>query len=238
MTNIGVHFYYFFTELNFHYLQNMPNFFNNPWKNKNKNNNQRPPLYGNAYESSFNISLDSYNSDSLIYGSHDQPLYSTNGYNHPSYYQQFYYFPPSYSNENAWESDKHEYSHFENEQKKSNGGGWFNKSKVTPQSMSSDTSPKPPKKASTHVPFLEHRQGPQDAYQFSGTAYGNPPSAPKKTTQRSSSTSSSSKWSTQGYQPPNKWRYWFRFLSLLTSIGYLRFATGASPVSWLEKVYT
>lgn len=91
---------------------------------------------------------------------------------------------------------KHEYAYFENEQKKSNSGGWFNKSKVTPQSMSSDASPKPPKKASTHLPFLEHRQGPQDAYQFSGTAYGNPPSTPKKTTQRSRSTSSSSKWST------------------------------------------
>ncbi|KAI8884388.1 hypothetical protein K501DRAFT_294102 [Backusella circina FSU 941] len=174
----------------------MPKLFNNPWKNKDKNTNQHPPpLYGNAYEADVNISLDSYNRDNDLYGSHEQPLYKTNEYNQLSYYQQSYHLPPSYSNENPWDS-------------------------VTPQNMATYPvkSPKAPKKESTHIPFLEHRQGAQDAYPFSYTAYGSPPLTPKQTTTQRTNSIASQKWSGQPYQPPNKWRY-------------LGFAAGASPYS-------
>jgi hypothetical protein len=105
-------------------------------------------------------------------------------------------------------------------------------------------------------PYLGH----QDAYQFTGTRYGNQASggvnaysaaSPQPATNDSyqlgtkntstvipdnDSTFPSQPYSNgaaEAYHTPNKWRFWFRFGILLASIGHLGFAAGARPVSLL-----
>lgn len=99
----------------------------------------------------------------------------------------------------------------------------------------------------------------QDAYQFTGTRYGNQTASGKNAysaaslqpatgadsyqlkTKNSSTVVPADHDSTYSSQPldgsenayhaPSKWRFWFRFGILLASIGHLGFAAGARPVS-------
>ncbi|CEP07816.1 hypothetical protein [Parasitella parasitica] len=85
-----------------------------------------------------------------------------------------------------------------------------------------------------------------DAYRYTGTPYGNqslhannagyPPNSPTLSNAKPSGTTASSSagpdpWNGETYHTPNKWRFWFRFVILLASIGHLGFAAGARPYS-------
>jgi hypothetical protein len=92
----------------------------------------------------------------------------------------------------------------------------------------------------------------QDAYQYTGTRYGNQayqsgaysaaPPAEQETYQQSPQPTNNSKpnnesvgpdvWNGEIYHTPNKWRFWLRFVMFLASIGHLGFAAGARPVKY------
>ncbi|KAG1458733.1 hypothetical protein G6F56_006326 [Rhizopus delemar] len=76
----------------------------------------------------------------------------------------------------------------------------------------------------------------QNAYQYSGTPYGNPPpqntgayshapvSTPQKQTNRP-------EYESTEFRAPTQWWFWLRFVTFLASIGHLGFAAGARPFS-------
>jgi hypothetical protein len=94
----------------------------------------------------------------------------------------------------------------------------------------------------------------QNAYQYSGTAYGNQPqttgsaysSAPLVVAQepaepvapmnQSIATSSAGLKASKDekYYKPTAAQFWLRFIILLASIGFLGFATGAQPVKYMK----
>ena len=83
---------------------------------------------------------------------------------------------------------------------------------------------------------------PQDAYQYTGTAYGNQsqqagsaysttPAHLHVMNKPDNESVGPDAWDGEVYHTPNKWRFVLRFVLLLASIGHLGFAAGARPVS-------
>lgn len=177
----------------------------NPWQQEPRCNNayqsEGNPPYGNAYESN-----------------------TTN--------------PPtgggfsSTGNNNAWEhreSNKTEYT--------ANNNAWDTTPAHYQQAPSSPY-------ASNNAVRPQPQQ--QDAYQYTGTPYGNQSgnhqanaySQQTETShhqqqqqQQNKPSAGPDPWNGEVYHTPNKWRFWFRFVLLLASIGHLGFAAGARPYS-------
>jgi hypothetical protein len=112
----------------------------------------------------------------------------------------------------TWESNKVEY------QPNNGGNAWDN-----------PTSPQ-----MSNTPVQQSMPIPQDAYQFTGTPYGNqPPQAPANLNQKveADNNPTPAVEPKRKYHTPTKWRFWYRLLTLITSVGHLGFAAGARPVS-------
>lgn len=189
----------------------------NPWQS-NSQQNISGPRYGNAYddEPAYGGAYNNNNNHSAM------PGFNTTGYN------------------NAW-----------------GGGGESNKTQYEPNTYNSppqthlnqspygtaQNMPLPPPQS----PYGGNQPLPSnnDAYRYTGTPYGNqtlhassagyPPNSPTPSNTKPNATHASSPgpdpWNGEAYHTPNKWRFWFRFVILLASIGHLGFAAGARPVS-------
>lgn len=81
-----------------------------------------------------------------------------------------------------------------------------------------------------------------NAYQYTGTPYGNPshqtsvPSVTPHPSHHSTKPTGSvgpEPWTGEVYRPPSQWNFWLRFVLLLASIGHLGFAAGARPVIYI-----
>ncbi|KAK4520275.1 uncharacterized protein ATC70_008408 [Mucor velutinosus] len=185
----------------------------NPWQSGSQQNTSGP-RFGNAYDDEPAYG-NAYNSNNAM------PGFSTTGYN------------------NAWgdESNKTQYD------------------------TNAYSSPPPPQAHPAQSPYDTAQNGPppqspyggnqslpgnNDAYRYTGTPYGNqtlqaggaagyPQNSPTPSNAKPSATTVSSAepdpWNGETYHTPNKWRFWFRFGILLTSIGHLGFAAGARPYS-------
>ncbi|KAI8977653.1 hypothetical protein BDF20DRAFT_805131, partial [Mycotypha africana] len=180
-------------------------FESNPWQSSNTGGGGSGPIYGNAYDNEPTNGYSSYNNNNTAYNPSAtyNSQFSTTGYN------------------NAWgdESNKTQYDHnhaYNQQQPSAYGpaGG--------------------------------------DAYQFAGTRYGNQPPAaaasaysnipaasppPDKSTHHAATTATETTtsvgpdpWNGEVYHTPNRYRFWLRFVVLITSIGHLGFAAGAQPV--------
>ncbi|KAI8637093.1 hypothetical protein BD408DRAFT_425100 [Parasitella parasitica] len=182
----------------------------NPWQSSNQQTASGPrfgnayddqPAYGGAYDGA---------------GGNNMAGFSATGYN------------------NAWgdESNKTQYdSNIYNSQANSS---------QSPYGMAQNM-------PFSHPPYDGNQALPKnDAYQYTGTPYGNqslhasnaayPPNSPAPSNSKPNGTATSSSagpdpWNGEAYHIPNKWRFWFRFVILLASIGHLGFAAGARPYS-------
>ncbi|KAI7907156.1 uncharacterized protein BX663DRAFT_495017 [Cokeromyces recurvatus] len=185
---------------------------NNPWQNNPPPSQPTGgPRYGNAYESNppYGNAYDNNPPHGNAYEQSSVPRFSATGYN------------------NAWGEESN---------------------KIQDES-SSWNSPTPQPMYPPQSPYATHTTPPatNNAYQFSGTSYGNQPqtlgnayspqslhsSTPLPPTKPAEQVASAGPepWNGEIYHTPNKWRFWFRFGILLTSIGHLGFAAGARPYS-------
>lgn len=185
----------------------------NPWQSSSQQNPSGPrfgnayddePAYGNAY-SSTNNNMPGFSSTGYnnAWGESNKTQYDTDVYNSP---------PPSQAH--------------------------------PPQSPYGTAQNMPPSQS----PYGGNQSlsSNNDAYRYSGTPYGNqtlqaggtgyPPNSPTVSNTKPSATPASSAgpdpWNGETYHTPSKWRFWFRFVILLASIGHLGFAAGARPVSF------
>jgi hypothetical protein len=190
----------------------------NPWQS-NSQQYTSGPRYGNAYddEPAYSSTYNTNNNNSTM------PGFNTTGYN------------------NAWGSNESNKTEYDPNVYNSPPQTHLNQSPYgTAQSM-----PPPP----SQFPYGGNQSLPSNnnAYRYSGTPYGNqtlhdggtgyPPNSPTSSNTKPNATLASSAgpepWNGEIYHPPNKWRFWFRFVILLASIGHLGFAAGARPVSWI-----
>lgn len=123
-----------------------------------------------------------------------------------------------------------------------------NKTEYTANINAWDTTPTQYQQAPSSPYALNNSVRPQqqDAYQYTGTPYGNQfgnnqgnaysqqneSSLHQQQQQQQNKPSvGPDPWNGEIYHAPNKWRFWLRFVLLLASIGHLGFAAGAAPVS-------
>lgn len=199
----------------------MPNpFEQNPWQS-NSQQNTSGPRYGNAYDDEPAYS-DAYNINN---NNSTMPGFNTTGYN------------------NAWGGNESNKTQYDTNVYNSPPQTHPNQS---PYGTAQNMLPPPPQ-----VPYGGNQSLPShnDAYRYTGTPYGNqtlhdsgtgyPPTSPTSSNTKPNATLTPSAgpdpWNGEIYHPPNKWRFWLRFVILLASIGHLGFAAGARPVSWIHN---
>ncbi|KAI9469789.1 MAG: hypothetical protein EXX96DRAFT_587452 [Benjaminiella poitrasii] len=125
----------------------------------------------------------------------------------------------------------------------------WEESNKTQYENNSWNSPTPEPMLPPQSPYATHTVPPtnNDAYQYTGTAYGNQPQmagnaysaqpAPPsplpatKPGEEAQMSAAPDPWNGEVYHTPNKWRFWTRFGLLIVSIGHLGFAAGARPYS-------
>ncbi|KAI8886375.1 hypothetical protein K501DRAFT_309919 [Backusella circina FSU 941] len=178
----------------------------NPFGQNPWESNNSGPAYGNAYEDDQTTATRYGNQNQQAYNS-AYSTYQTNNVPTNNNYGQ-----PT----NAWESNKTEYP-------ANNGNNAWEGPNSPPISQ---------------TPVQQSALVSQDAYRYTGTPYGNqPPQVTTNLNQNEKEANNNLISATEPereYHTPNKWRFWYRFLTLITSVGHLGFAAGAEPYSGQE----